>query len=58
MSYVNCVIRQGKARLCILKLILVFHHLLRVGQKQLRVLAHLAQWPVLKILVPKLKLEI
>ena len=41
LSYVHYNIRQGEANLRTLKLTSVFHHLPRVGPKQLCALAHL-----------------
>jgi len=40
-GYVQYVIRQGKGKLHILELTQVFHHLPRIGPKQLCALAHL-----------------
>ena len=40
-SYVQYIIRQGEAKLRILELTSVFHHLPSVGPKQLCALAHL-----------------
>ena len=41
LSYVHYNIRQGEAKLHILKLTSLFHHLPRVGPKQLCAWAHL-----------------
>ena len=41
MSYVKYIIRQGKAKLHILELSSLFHHLHSVGAKQLCAIAHL-----------------
>ena len=41
LSYAQYIIIWGKAKLCILQLTLVFHHLPSVGPKQLCALAHL-----------------
>ena len=38
-SYIQYIIRQGEAELCILELTSVFHHLPSVGPKQLCLLA-------------------
>ena len=40
-SYVQYIIRQGKAELCILELTQVFHHFPSIGPKQLCALAPL-----------------
>ena len=40
-NYVQYIIRQGEAKLCLLELTSVFHHFPRIGPKQLCVLAHL-----------------
>ena len=48
-SDVQYIIRQGKAKLCILELTSVFHHLSSVGPKQLCALAHIGCTPEVDI---------
>ena len=50
-SYVQYINRLGEAKLCILDLTLMFHHLPSVGPKQLCALAHLGSTRVAYFLV-------
>ena len=40
-SHLHYIVKRGKAKLCILELTAVFHHLPSVGPKQLCALTHL-----------------